>query len=116
MNYAKYSFNKNYFLFNIDDAKTVHPNQLLDNTEVPEDKVVIFPRHIYKGEPFPEPMTNHDPINLGTIYYAYPNYDHPPYTTKFGKYPHCCGLKQVCPFGYCNGPQSGRDYMCGTAV
>lgn len=115
MNYAQYSFNKNYFLFNIDDAKKIRPEQLLDDTNVPEDKVVIFPRNIYEGQPFSEPMKRSDPIDPKTIYYTFPGYSHPPYTSKFGKYPSCCGT-QLCPFGYCNGPQSGRDYMCGNLI
>lgn len=115
MNYTKYSFNKNYFLFNIDDAKTVHPEQMLDDTNVPEDKVVIFPRRIYEGQPFAEPMTKYDPLDLSTVYYAYRGYDHPPFTSKFGRYASCCE-RRLCPFGYCNGPQSGRDYMCGILV
>lgn len=115
MNYIQYSFNKNYFLFNVDDAKRIHPEQCLDHNNIPEDKVVIFPRRIYDGQPFSEPMKLSDPIDKETVYYASSGYVHPPFTSKFGKYPNCCEGK-LCPFGYCNGPQSGRDYMCGSIV
>lgn len=117
MNYAQYSFNKNYFLFNIDDAKQINPNQQLDHNTVLEDTVVIFPRHIYSGEPFPEPIKKSDPIDSSTVYYTTQSSSgaHPYFTSKFGKYPVCCG-KTLCPFGYCNGPQSGRDYMCGNIL
>lgn len=106
MNFATYTFNKNYFLFNTEMVNTLDLNKITD------DSVVVFPNNIYKGEPVKEPHTKNDPIDTNTVYWLTmgKRVKHPLHTSKFGRLPPGMEFGNECPFGYCYGPQSGRNY------
>lgn len=94
MNFATYTYNNDYFLFN-NNSKNI-----LDHNTICDDNVVVFPNNLYRGSPVSEPHFKKDPIDRNTIYWSAGL--HPSHTSKFGY--------KGCPFGYCYGPQSGRNY------
>jgi hypothetical protein len=93
-NFSKYAPDGKYL--NIDPTKRDSPNAMDDST-------VVFPRNIYSHPPVPEPDNNSQFIDVSTVYFADSNYVHPLHFSKFGRY-------NGCPFGYCYGSQSGRNY------
>lgn len=92
LNFTKYDLNKQYINFN-------YPQQ----PGVLDDHVVVFPHNIYSGGVVPEPDNKAQWIDQSTVYFADADYVHPLHFSKFGRY-------NGCPYGYCYGSQSGRNY------
>lgn len=134
MNFTNYTFNKNYYLYNIEDDESrekLDPNQRIDDSVRLNEKISIFPSNIYNGQPMKEPNKKSDLIDYSTTYFihngrkvypnnasfGYTNYQNegifPHFTTKYGKLP---PNGKLCPFGYCSGVQSGRNYMCAPTI
>lgn len=125
MNFLQYTLNDNYFAYQINSTSY---RQNLDLTTVADDSVVIFPRNIYKGEPFAEPLLVTDPRDSFTYvkvskndlrtnvmpcdanYKISTKQEHPLESSKFAKLTTWGGL---CKFGYCSGFNSAADYGCG---
>lgn len=100
-NFVNYDTKGGYFLYN-----SVIPNYL-DLNKIKDDNTVVFPRNIYVGEPLPEPIFKYDKKDNSTTY-EIPigeTMNHPQHLTKFG-------YDNGCPFGYCYGAHSGRNYNC----
>lgn len=128
-NFTDLSVNKNFFLYGVNNLKTLDLNTIYD------DNVVVFPRNIYSGEPVAPPIKKGDIIDPSTLYIVPSPYDlsqiknvyrdmdgttwniHPQHSSMFTfdsrRHETYNGGSNFCPFGYCNGPQSGRDYMLG---
>lgn len=104
MNFATYTFNRDYFLFNAEKVNKLDLNTITD------DSVVVFPNNLYKGEPVMEPHFTRDPVDTNTVYWLTmgERVQHPLHLSKFGRRPP--RGQGECPFGYCYGAQSGRNY------
>jgi hypothetical protein len=65
--------------------------------------ISVFPKDMYKTDSvFAPPIYDSDVRDLSTVYMMAPGKTHPLTFSKFD-YPGC-------EFGYCYGPQSGRNY------
>ncbi len=98
LNFIEYQANKKYISF-CKDLQSLNLNKIY------LDEIVSFPRNIYsEKEVIPEIDI---PFQNETIYQIkYPMSLHPQHMSKFS-------YDRGCYFGYCYGPQSGRNYGLG---
>lgn len=133
--YTNVSVNNDYFLFSLNPLSTLDMNTITD------DNVVVFPRNIYRGNPVSTPYRLEQPIDTATLYTVGNDtslkmtesakgrpltwFEHPPFASQFtfdswkrfhGGEPIDQSYATPCPFGYCYGAQSGRNYMLGRQI